>query len=88
MFMEARLPLVCTYDSIADAAYIYLQHPVAPGASERTAMSDPYQGMFNLDVDAEGHILGLEILDASKHLPRALMQAILAPGQTTAEGSQ
>jgi hypothetical protein len=35
MFIEARIPLVCSYDSDADAAYIYLDHPVPAGAAER-----------------------------------------------------
>lgn len=34
-------------------------------------------GMFNLDLNADGHILGLEIIGARKHLPPALLQAIL-----------
>ncbi|MFI2664102.1 DUF2283 domain-containing protein [Micromonospora carbonacea] len=87
MYKEACLPLVCTYDSDADAAYVYLQHPVAPGASERMATFDFDQGMFNLDLDREGRILGLEVLGASRHLPPALLQAILAEGQATPEGS-
>ncbi|MET8361717.1 DUF2283 domain-containing protein [Micromonospora sp. NPDC005171] len=87
MFKQARLPLVCTYDNVADAAYIYLKHPIGPGGVGRMAMFEPDQGMFNLDLDAEGRVLGLEILDASKHLPQALLQEILAQGQATNERS-
>ena len=84
MFTEVKIPLVCTYDSEANAAYIYLQHPIAAGAAEQVVPFDPRHGMFNLDLDADGHILGLEIIGAREHLPPALLQAILAhdPGPT------
>lgn len=76
MHKKARVPLVCTYDSEADATYIYLEHPIAVGAAQRTPTFDTPIGMFNLDLDADGHVLGLEILDARRHLPPALMAAI------------
>ncbi|MEU7820546.1 DUF2283 domain-containing protein [Catellatospora sp. NPDC049133] len=77
MYVKARIPLVCTYDSEADAAYVYLEHPLAAGAAKQMIPFDPADGMFNLDADAEGRILGLEILDARRHLPPALLQAIM-----------
>jgi len=33
--------------------------------------------MVNLDLHADGHVLGLEILDARSRLPEALLRAIL-----------
>jgi uncharacterized protein YuzE len=51
------------YDADADAVYI----TVGRGKVERTEGAGP----FIYDVDAEGHILGIEILSASK---------VLAPG--------
>ncbi|MEV6963642.1 hypothetical protein AB0M47_00905 [Hamadaea sp. NPDC051192] len=30
MYVEATVSLRCTYDSAADAAYIYLEHPIPP----------------------------------------------------------
>jgi uncharacterized protein YuzE len=80
MFIEARIPLVCSYDSDADAAYIYLDHPVADGAAVQMASFDPEHGMVNLDLNADGHLLGIEIIGAGKILPPALLQAILARG--------
>ncbi|MET7397945.1 DUF2283 domain-containing protein [Dactylosporangium sp. NPDC005572] len=77
MYTEVTVPLVCTYDSEANAAYIYLQHPVAPGAAVQMGMFNPELGMFNLDLNADGHILGLEIIGAREHLPPALLEAIL-----------
>lgn len=84
MYTEARIPLICTYDSDADAAYICLEHPVSPAAAVRVLPFDPRQGMFNLDLDAAGHVLGLEILGARTHLPPALLEAIMKhdPEQT------
>ncbi|WP_230686322.1 DUF2283 domain-containing protein [Catellatospora vulcania] len=81
MYLKARIPLVCTYDSEADAAYVYLDHPIAAAAVKQMIPFDPADGMFILDADAEGHILGVEILGAREHLPPALLQAILDSGQ-------
>jgi len=83
MFIEARIPLVCSYDSDADAAYIYLDHPVPAGAAEQVVPFEPEHGMFILDLNAASHVLGVEIIGARKHLPPALLQAILAHTQTT-----
>ena len=52
-----------TYDPEADAVYI----AVGRGKVDRTEETGP----FIYDVDAEGHIVGIEILSASK---------VLAPG--------
>ncbi len=52
-----------TYDAEADAVYI----AVGRGNVERTEDAGP----FTYDVDAEGRVLGIEILSASK---------VLAPG--------
>jgi uncharacterized protein YuzE len=40
--------------------------------------------MFNLDLNADGQVLGLEILGARTRLPPSLLQAILnhGPDQT------
>jgi uncharacterized protein YuzE len=52
-----------TYDAEADAVYI----TVSDSNIDRTEEAGP----FIYDVDAEGHIVGIEILSASK---------VLAPG--------
>jgi uncharacterized protein YuzE len=59
-----------TYDAEADAVYI----TVGDGRIERTEESGP----FTYDVDAEGHIVGIEIQSASK---------VLAPGDWKKAGS-
>lgn len=53
-----------TYDPEADAAYIYL----GKGKIAETAEAGP----FIYDLDAEGRVIGIEILSASK---------VLAPGE-------
>jgi uncharacterized protein YuzE len=78
MFTSASIPMICTYDSEADAAYINFKHPIADGEAERTATFDTTIGMFNLDLGPDGHVIGLEILGARQHLPPALLAAIMA----------
>jgi uncharacterized protein YuzE len=60
-----------TYDAEADAVYI----TVGRARIERTEEAGP----FIYDVDAEGHIVGIEILAASK---------VLAPGDWEKAGSR
>jgi uncharacterized protein YuzE len=84
-YIEARVALVCTYDSEADAAYIYVDHPVPPGTAVQGVPFDTGHGMLNLDLDADGHLLGLEIIGARDHLPPALLQAILTQGETRSD---
>jgi uncharacterized protein YuzE len=60
---EAKAMTDITYDAEADAVYI----AVGRGKVDRTEETGP----FIYDVDAEGHIVGIEILSASK---------VLAPG--------
>ncbi|MDQ7911373.1 DUF2283 domain-containing protein [Phytohabitans sp. ZYX-F-186] len=88
MSIETTIPLVCTYDSEANAAYIYLQHPVPAGAAEKTARLDAHRGMFNLDLNAHGHVVGLEILNAREQLPPPLLQAILRHDPTQLKNGQ
>jgi uncharacterized protein YuzE len=88
MYKEVRIPLVVTYDSDADAAYIYLEDPVTSGASSRIVPFDPREGMFNLDLDRDAHVLGLEILGARRHLPSAMLEKILSQDQVETEHPQ
>lgn len=58
-----------TYDKAADAAYVYLVRVVGPGEVARTIPGNPLQEMHvNFDLDNNGHIIGIEILGASKVL--------------------
>lgn len=69
--------LKVTYDKAAGAAYIYLTDPTSPAAAKSSFMyaCDPLKvnGMINLDFDAEGRLIGVEVLDARAKLPPHLL---------------
>ena len=64
------------YDRSADAAYIYLT-PQKPGSAVRTYACDAeaVNGHIQLDFDKDGHLIGIEVLDASRLLARAVLEA-------------
>lgn len=64
-----------TYDPTADAAYVYLVEIPAGGVAQ-TVPLDPREvdGQINLDIDADGRLLGIEVLDASRLLPSAVLE--------------
>lgn len=66
-----------SYDRQADAAYIYLAEGIPAGGVARTVCVDPQDigGMVNLDLDHEGRIVGIEVMDASSKLPRESLPA-------------
>jgi uncharacterized protein YuzE len=71
-----------TYDPEADAACIYLA-PFKPGLSKEAVPLLPEQtgGRFiNLDFGADGKLVSIEILDASKVLPEAVLKSASRPG--------
>ncbi len=58
------------YDKDADAAYIYLEHPIKDGEVKSTI---ELNDNIILDFDANGKLLGVEILDASKVLKKEVL---------------
>jgi uncharacterized protein YuzE len=66
------------YDPEVDAAYIYLKQPIAPGEVAETVVSDAdiKMGAVNLDFDAAGHLLGIEILGATQVLGNEVLKAL------------
>ena len=67
-----------TYDPQADAAYITLgDTPIPAGEVARTVHSiqAPNGGEIALDFDAAGHLLGIEVLTASRTLAEHLLDA-------------
>jgi uncharacterized protein YuzE len=66
-----------TYDALVDAAYIYLVDTPLPGSAVTTLSLDPREvnGEVNIDLDFEGRIIGIEVLEASRLLPAGFMQA-------------
>ena len=55
-----------------DAAYIFLTEP-SPGYVTRSVTAEP--GSIVLDFDADGRLVGIEVLDASTRLPGAVLDA-------------
>ncbi len=70
--MELRV----TFDPSADAAYIYLRNP-KPGSVDETVMCEEL--FVNLDLDIFGKLVGIELLNASKLLPREILDAAVRP---------
>ena len=61
------------YDKEADAAYLYIEYPIADGQVKRSVEMNED---IILDFDEKGKLLGVEILNASKVLKKkALMEA-------------
>lgn len=71
-------PWHMTFDTAADAAYLYIEWPIAPGSVARTESIDPseIQGMINVDVGHDGRILGVEVIDARRFLSPALLARV------------
>lgn len=59
--MEMRIEL----DKEADAAYIYFKEIKAGEVVSTISLNES----INIDLDAEGKTIGIEILEASKNLP-------------------
>jgi uncharacterized protein YuzE len=70
------------YDPLVDAAYIYLT-AISPGQVASTYPCPPSEvsGQIQLDFDAEGRLVGIEVLDASKFLPPDVLDAARTMGQ-------
>ncbi len=65
-----------TYDPSTDAAYIYLVPKIETGGVNATYCCDPLEinGQINLDFDASGRLVGIEVLGASRKLPADLLK--------------
>lgn len=75
-----------TYDMEADALMVQLRS-AERGERVRTQVVAPG---VHLDFDTAGHLLGLELLGASQHLPRETLAALPSPVQylTLAEAAK
>ena len=61
-----------THDKEADAAYIYLKDIGEGEVAETIVLSDS----VNIDVDAKGNTLGIELLFVSKRFPQSIPKNI------------
>jgi uncharacterized protein YuzE len=69
-----------TYDPEADAVYMYLSR----GKVDHTEEAGP----FIYDVDAEGRVLGIEILSASEVLAPGEWQNARRPGESKTDAAE
>lgn len=58
------------YDEEADAAYIYIKHPIKEGEAKKTIELNEN---IIIDFDSKGKLLGVEILNASKLLNKKVL---------------
>jgi len=63
------------YDRSVNAAYIYLKEQIDTGEVTTQYHCDvqKVRGIINLDLDSEGRLLGIEVLDASHFLPKEVL---------------
>ena len=64
-----------TYDRSVNAAYILLDDNIYFGRVKNSYPCDINKvgGMINLDFDADGRLVGIEVLDARHLLPKELL---------------
>jgi uncharacterized protein YuzE len=76
-----------TYDGDADAAYLAVEDDVANGSAvENVVIERPGRGDIVLDFDADGRLLGVEIIGATGLLrPAAVAAAIRFSGRSSAD---
>jgi len=69
--------LTFKYDEVADAATIYLRHPLKFGEVVRSGGSGNVPEMTSvlLEFEKKDKLVGIEILGAKKLLPRELLKA-------------
>ena len=72
------------YDPEVDAATIYLKD-VHGGESVKTYPCDPLEvnGEINLDFNEEGRLVAIEVLDASRKLPKNILENAIIPVQNS-----
>lgn len=68
------------YDKEVDAATIYLKD-VCRGESVLTYPCNPLKvnGEINLDFDKDGRMISIEVLGASKKLPKEVLDEVVVP---------
>lgn len=77
--VETSIQLRVTFDSDVNAAYIYLgDEPESGWRRGKTILLDPIAvgRMINLDLDQDGRLMGLEVLDARSVLSDKLLAAV------------
>jgi uncharacterized protein YuzE len=60
-----------TYDSEADAVYFYFKEITSGEVTNTISLNNN----LNIDLDKDGVTLGIEILDATKNLPKEILKS-------------
>lgn len=64
-----------TFDSRANAAYIYLKDTAAGESAHQELVAERHtRGMVVLDFDRMGRLIGIEVMDATKTLPQGFLE--------------
>jgi len=58
------------YDKEVDAAYLYLEYPIKYGEAKKTIT---VKEDISIDFNDKGKLLGVEVLNASKHLNKKVI---------------
>jgi len=61
------------FDKDVDAAFVYFKE-ISAGEVKKTVSLNDY---LNVDLDSEGKILGIEILNVSKNMPKNSVQKLI-----------
>jgi len=64
------------YDRRANAAYIYVVYPIGVAQAVKQLIAGENEGeppTFILDLDEDGLLLGIDVQNADRHLPQALL---------------
>ena len=75
------MTLTFHYDPMADAAYIYVKHPIEDGELRDTVPVDvsevtPVGSGINLDFDGAGRLLGVELLGTRRILGEEVLHEL------------
>jgi uncharacterized protein YuzE len=67
-----------TYDSSVDAAYINLEAEDAKESFGYSYTCDPLlvDGQIHLNFDKSGRLIGIEVLQASKKMPKYILRSL------------
>jgi len=60
------------FDKEADVAYVYLKDISENEVKKTLSLNDN----INIDLDSEGKVIGIEILDASKNLQKVSLESL------------
>jgi len=64
------------YDREADSAYLYFKEISEGEVVQNISLNDS----VNIDLDKDGRTLGIEILNASKNLPKSAIKSAIMVG--------